>query len=95
MGLMGVVEHARGDAGSLLGVLMAAVAMVLLISLTNAANLLVARVDARDRELAVRAALGATRGRIWSHLLVESSLLAAAGAALGLGLARAGVASFR
>ncbi len=91
-GLMGVVEHARGDAGSLLGVLMAAVAMVLLISLTNAANLLVARVNARDRELAVRAALGATRGRIWSHLLVESALLAAAGAALGLGLARGGVA---
>lgn len=91
-GLAGVVERARGDAGPLLAVLMAAVAMVLLISLTNAANLLLARVAARERELAVRAALGATRGRIWSHLLVESALLATAGAALGLGLARGGIA---
>lgn len=91
-GLMGAVERARGDAGSLLGVLMAAVAMVLLISLTNAVNLLLARVNGREREFAVRAALGATRGRIWSHLLVESALLAVGGAGVGLALARGGVA---
>jgi len=90
--LTGVADRARGEAGPLLAVLMAAVGMVLLISLTNAANLLLARVRARQRELAVRAALGATRGRIWSHLLVESALLAAAGTALGLVLARGGIA---
>ena len=92
-GLMPAEVRARGGAGPLLGVLMAAVGMVLLIALTNAANLLLARVNARGRELAVRSALGATRGRIWSHLLVESGLLAAGGAALGLGLARLGVAA--
>ncbi len=91
-GLMDVTERARGDAGPLLGVLMAAVGMVLLIALSNATNLLLAHVGRRSRELAVRAALGASRGRIRSHLLAESAWLAAGGAALGLILARTGVA---
>ncbi len=93
-GLMDVTESARGDAGPLLGVLMAAVGMVLLIALSNASNLLLARLGGRTRELAVRAALGASGGRIRAHLLVESAWLAAGGGALGLGLARAGVAAF-
>jgi putative ABC transport system permease protein len=71
---------------------MGAVAMVLLIALTNAANLLIARVGGRGRELAVRAALGATPGRLRAHLLVESAWLAAGGALLGLAFARGGVA---
>jgi len=90
-GLMDVTERARGDAGPLLGVLMAAVGMVLLIALSNASNLLLARTGGRARELAVRAAIGATRGRIWAHLLVESAWLAFAGAASGLALAWGGV----
>jgi putative ABC transport system permease protein len=92
-GLMDVTRRARGDAGPLLGVLMAAVGMVLLIALSNASNLLLARLGGRARELAVRAALGASGARIRAHLLVESAWLAAGGAVLGVGLARAGVAA--
>jgi predicted permease len=87
-----VTELARGDSGSLLGVLMGAVGMVLLIALANAANLLVARVEHRRRELAVRTALGATRLHLWTHLLVESILLAAGGAVVGLAAAGGGIA---
>lgn len=92
-GFQGVRERVRGDVGPLLAILMAAVAMVLLIAVANAVNLLVARVNARGRELAVRAALGASRGRIWGHLLTESLLLAAGGVAVGLAAARLGVAA--
>ena len=76
-----------GDVDKLLWVLMGSIGLVLLIACANVANLLLVRAEGRQQELAIRAALGATRGRITAELLFESLVLGLAGSVLGLGLA--------
>ncbi len=73
-----------GQTGDVLGVMMAAVALLLVVACANIAGLLLTHGVARSRELAVRAALGASRLRIVRQLLTESIVLAAAGAVVGV-----------
>jgi predicted permease len=80
-----------GDVGKLLWVLMGSIGLVLLIACANVANIFLVSVEGRQQELAIRAALGASQGRIARELLFESLILALAGGACGLALAYGGL----
>jgi len=86
-----IASRYTGDIKPALLVLLGAVGFVLLIAAANVGNLLLARAADRGREVAIRASLGASRGRLVRQFLVESVLLAAIGGACGVGLAFWGV----
>src|SRR5262245_49414578 len=80
-------QQVVGDVGKVLWVLMGGVGLVLVIACANLANLLLVRAEGRRQELAIRAALGASRGRIAAQLFFESLILAICGGLFGFGLA--------
>jgi putative ABC transport system permease protein len=91
VGLLPFKETFPSSIRETLWILFGAVGLLLLIACVNVSNLLLSRGAAREREMAVRSAIGASRGRILRQLLTESLLLAAIGGAVGVPLAYAGL----